>query len=81
MLKDAATRRFDVLMFWSIDWPGRSTTEVAAALADLEAAGLAIQTDKEAVDANDAARSRHAGNGGGFHRAGAKHDPVSTERE
>ena len=32
-------RRFDDLMFWSIDRLGRST---AAALADLEAAGVAI---------------------------------------
>jgi DNA invertase Pin-like site-specific DNA recombinase len=51
MLKDATRRCFDVLMFWSIDRIGRSTAAVAAALAELEAAGVAIYADKEAVDA------------------------------
>lgn len=51
MLKDATRRRFDVLMFWSIDRLGRSTAAVAAALAELDAAGVAIYADKEAVDA------------------------------
>ena len=51
MLKDATRRRFDVLLFWSIDRLGRSTAAVAAALAELEAAGVAIYADKEAVDA------------------------------
>jgi DNA invertase Pin-like site-specific DNA recombinase len=30
MLKDARRRRFDVLMFWSIDRLGRSTATVSA---------------------------------------------------
>jgi DNA invertase Pin-like site-specific DNA recombinase len=51
MLSDATRRRFDVLLFWSIDRLGRSTAMVAAALAELEAAGVAIYADKEAVDA------------------------------
>jgi DNA invertase Pin-like site-specific DNA recombinase len=51
MLKDATRRRFDVLMFWSIDRLGRSTAAVAAALAELDTAGVAIYADKEAVDA------------------------------
>jgi DNA invertase Pin-like site-specific DNA recombinase len=51
MLKDAARRRFDVLMVWSIDRLGRSTRAVVNALADLEVAGVAIYADKEAVDA------------------------------
>jgi DNA invertase Pin-like site-specific DNA recombinase len=38
-LKDAVRRKFDVLMVWSIDRMGRSTATVAAALAELEAAG------------------------------------------
>jgi len=51
MLKGATRRRFDVLMFWSIDRLGRSTAAVATALVELEAAGVAIYADKEAVDA------------------------------
>lgn len=51
MLKDATLRRFDVLMFWSVDRLGRSTAAVANALAELHAAGVAIYADKEAVDA------------------------------
>jgi DNA invertase Pin-like site-specific DNA recombinase len=51
MLKAATRRQFDVLMFWSIDRLGRSTAMVATALAELEAAGVAIYADKEAMDA------------------------------
>ena len=50
-LKDAVRRKFDVLMVWSIDRMGRSTAKVAAALAELEAAGVAIYAEKEAMDA------------------------------
>jgi DNA invertase Pin-like site-specific DNA recombinase len=50
MLKDAARRKFDVLMFWSIDRLGRSTATVTAALEELDAAGVAIYADKEAMD-------------------------------
>jgi DNA invertase Pin-like site-specific DNA recombinase len=51
MLKDANRRRFDVLAFWSIDRLGRSTATVTAALAELDAAGVAIYADKEGMDA------------------------------
>jgi DNA invertase Pin-like site-specific DNA recombinase len=51
MLKDATRRRFDVLMFWSIDRLGRSTSGVTTALAELDAAGVAVYADKEAMDA------------------------------
>lgn len=51
MLKDGTRGRFDVLMFWSIDRLGRSTAAVAAALAELDAAGVAIYADKEGMDA------------------------------
>jgi DNA invertase Pin-like site-specific DNA recombinase len=50
-LKDAVRRRFDVLMVWSTDRMGRSTARVAAALAELDAAGVAIYADREAMDA------------------------------
>jgi DNA invertase Pin-like site-specific DNA recombinase len=51
MLRDATRRRFDVLVFWSIDRIGRSTAAVTAALADLESASVAIYAGKEAMDA------------------------------
>lgn len=51
MLNDATRRRFDILLFWSIDRLGRSTAMVATALAELKSAGVAIYADKEAVDA------------------------------
>lgn len=50
-MKDAVRRRFDVLMVWSIDRLGRSTATVATALAELEAARVAIYADREAMDA------------------------------
>lgn len=51
MMKDATRRRFDVVACWSIDRLGRSTATVAAALAELEAAGVAVYADKEGMDA------------------------------
>lgn len=50
-MKDATRRRFDVLMVWSVDRLGRSTAGVAAALDELQVAGVAIYADKEAMDA------------------------------
>ena len=50
MLKDATRRRFDVLMFWSVDRLGRSTAAVTAALEELDHVGVAIYADKEAMD-------------------------------
>ena len=38
-------------MFWSIDRLGRSVASVAAALVELEAAGVAVYADKESMDA------------------------------
>lgn len=54
MLKDARRRRFDVLMFWSVDRLGRSTATVTAALEELDRAGVAIYADKEAMDTSTA---------------------------
>ena len=51
MLKDATRRRFDVLLFWSIDRLGRSTAAVASGAGGVGGGGVAIYADKEAVDA------------------------------
>ena len=50
-MKDALRRHFDVLAVWSIDRLGRSTATVATALAELDAAGVAIYSDREGMDA------------------------------
>jgi DNA invertase Pin-like site-specific DNA recombinase len=50
-LKDASRRRYDVLLVWSMDRLGRSVLHVANAMAELDAAGVALYTDKESVDA------------------------------
>jgi DNA invertase Pin-like site-specific DNA recombinase len=42
MLKDCVRRRFDILMVWSIDRLGRSVLHPANALAELDAAGVAL---------------------------------------
>jgi DNA invertase Pin-like site-specific DNA recombinase len=51
LMRDAARGRFDVLMVWAIDRLGRSTATVATAMVELDAAGVALYADKEAVDA------------------------------
>ena len=50
MLKDAVRRRFDILMVWSIDRLGRSVLHVANAMAELDAAGVALYCDQQAID-------------------------------
>src|ERR1700722_12004035 len=45
MLKDAVRRKFDVIMCWSIDRLGRSVLHVANALAELDAAGVALYSE------------------------------------
>ncbi len=50
MLKDAMRRRFDVLMVWSIDRLGRSVLHVASAMAEMDAAGVALYSDQQAID-------------------------------
>jgi DNA invertase Pin-like site-specific DNA recombinase len=50
MLKDAVRRRFDILMVWSIDRLVRSVLHVVNALAELDAAGVALYSDQQAID-------------------------------
>ena len=50
MLKDATRRRFDILMVWSIDRLGRSVLNVSTALAELDAAGVALYSDQQGID-------------------------------
>ena len=50
MLKDAVRGRFGVLMVWSIDRLGRSVMHVASAMAEMDAAGVALYSDQQAID-------------------------------
>src|ERR1700688_2292828 len=51
MLKDAMRRRFDVLLIWSMDRLGRSVLHVAQAMAELDAAGVALISEQQGIDA------------------------------
>jgi len=50
ILKDAVPRRLDVCLCWSIDRLGRSVLHVASAMAGLDAAGVALYSDQQAID-------------------------------
>src|SRR5665213_34417 len=50
MLKDAMRRRFDVLLVWSMDRLGRSVLHVALAMAELDAAGVALISEQQGID-------------------------------
>ena len=52
MLKDAVRGRFDILMVWSIDRLGRSVLHVANALAELDAASVALYSDQQGIDSS-----------------------------
>jgi DNA invertase Pin-like site-specific DNA recombinase len=50
MLKDAMRRRFDVLLIWSMDRLGRSVLHVTQAMAELDAAGVALISEQQGID-------------------------------
>ena len=50
MLRDAAARKFDVLMVSSIEQLGRSLEDLAATLAVLQTAGVALYVKEQAID-------------------------------
>jgi DNA invertase Pin-like site-specific DNA recombinase len=54
MLKDAARRRFDILLVAAIDRLGRSTATVSAALEELGAAGVRPYSHREGMDGTTA---------------------------
>lgn len=51
MLRDAGRRRFDILAVWSIDRLGRSVLHVSQAMAELDAAGVALISEQQGIDA------------------------------
>ena len=54
MLKDAARRRFDIAIFWSVDRLGRSTAKVAKMMEELDSFGVKQFYHKESIDTSTA---------------------------
>jgi DNA invertase Pin-like site-specific DNA recombinase len=50
MLKDAARRKFNVLMAWSVDRLGRSLQDLINSMSDWQAAGVDLYLREQAVD-------------------------------
>lgn len=50
MLNDASRRRFDVVMCWAIDRLGRSLIDLLGTIQHLEAAGVDLYLDQQAID-------------------------------
>ena len=50
MLKDASKRRFDVVMAWAIDRLGRSLADLLHTIEHLEAVGVDLYLDQQAID-------------------------------
>jgi DNA invertase Pin-like site-specific DNA recombinase len=50
MLKDAQRRRFDVVMAWAIDRLGRSLIDLLGTIQALEACGVDLYLDQQALD-------------------------------
>ena len=50
MLKDAGRRKFDVVMAWAIDRLGRSLIDLLGTIQQLEACGVDLYLDQQAID-------------------------------
>ena len=50
MLKDASRRKFDVIMAWAIDRLGRSLIDLLGTIQTLEACGVDLYLDQQAID-------------------------------
>ena len=50
MLRDASRRRFDVVMAWAIDRLGRSLIDLLGTIQALEACGVDLYLDQQAID-------------------------------
>ena len=50
MLKDASRRKFDIVMAWAIDRLGRSLIDLLATIQHLEACGVDLYLDQQAID-------------------------------
>jgi DNA invertase Pin-like site-specific DNA recombinase len=50
MLKDAGRRNFDVVMAWAIDRLGRSLIDLLGTIQHLEAVGVDLYLDQQAID-------------------------------
>src|SRR5580704_4637271 len=50
LLKDASRRKFDVVMAWAIDRLGRSLIDLLGTIQHLEAVGVDLYLDQQAID-------------------------------
>jgi len=50
MLKDASRRKFDIVMAWAIDRLGRSLSDLLDTIQHLEACGVDLYLDQQAID-------------------------------
>src|ERR1700739_2455878 len=50
MLKDASRRKFDVVMAWAIDRLGRLLIDLLGTIQHLEAVGVDLYLDQQAID-------------------------------
>src|SRR5258708_16010862 len=50
MMKDAGRRKFDIVMAWAIDRLGRSLIDLLGTIQHLEAVGVDLYLDQQAID-------------------------------
>ena len=78
MLKDAQRRRFDVVMAWAIDRLGRSLIDLLGTIQALEAYGVDLYLDQQALDTTG--RETDVSDHRCFCRIRAQHDPSTHQR-
>src|SRR5262249_1445617 len=79
MLKDASHRKFDVVMAWGIDRLGRSLIDLLGTVQHLEACGVDLFLEQQAIDTTNTGRKADVSGVWGLQRIRAQHDPTAHQ--
>jgi DNA invertase Pin-like site-specific DNA recombinase len=79
MHKDAARRRFDVVIAWSVDRLGRSLQDLCGFLSELHSLGIGLFLHQQGIDTTTPAGKANVPDDGRVRRVRALNDPAAGQ--